>query len=188
MYICIIKQIQMETFKNILAVIIFGAVFIASMLIGSYAHAQTWDGTHIYLPKYTKHYVTGDLYATNSYGSEGGSKGFVLTRSKNGLHFTMGYMENSYGDFSHYSMFGVSVVETKRSQLSFHIGLANNYSKAYYNERVREKLYRVLPYSMAYNSMLPIGTVTYKHRITKHVGVQANINPIFVNTGLYIQL
>lgn len=178
----------METLKNILALIIFAVAFIGSMLIGSYAHAQTWDGTHIYAPNYTKHYKAGHLYATNSYGSEGGSKGFVLTRSKNGLHFSMGYMENSYGDFSHYSMFGVSVLENKRSQLSFHIGLANNYKKAYYDKDDRELLYRILPHSLAYNSMLPIGVATYKHRITKHAGIQVNVSPVFVNTGLYIQL
>lgn len=178
----------MNTIKNILLALLGGLVFLGAMLIGTQANAQSWDGTHIYAPQYTKHFKQSRHYAIQDNGSEGGSEGFLITRSAQGMHFTLGYMQNSYGEFSHYGMFGLSIRETNKSQLSFHFGLANNYSKAYYSRKVKRVLYRILPYSMHSRDILPMATFTYKHRITKSVGVQFNINPAFVNSGVYVQL
>jgi hypothetical protein len=178
----------MNTIKNILYTILMGLVFLGAMLVGTQANAQSWDGTHIYAPQYTKHYKGSRMYAVKANGSEGGSEGFLLTRSSKGLHFTLGIMENSYGDFSRYGMFGVSLKETKSFQISAHVGYATNYNKAYLSKKNSAKLYKYLPESMADASYMPLFTMTYKHRITKNVGVQVNVSPMFVNTGLYVQL
>lgn len=174
--------------KTTLKLLLTLATFLGAMLIGTQANAQSWDGTHIYAPQYTKHYKGSKLYAVQANGSEGGSEGFLITRSTQGMHFTLGRMQNSYGDFSNYALFGMTIKETKRAQLSFHLGLADNYNKAYWHSNTRELLYKILPYSMHKNDMMPIASFTYKHRITKHLGVQVNISPAFVNTGLYVQL
>ena len=178
----------MKAIKNILLALLGGLIFLGAMLVGTQANAQSWDGTHIYAPQYTKHYKGYKLYDVKANGSEGGSEGFLLTRSSKGLHFTLGIMENSYGDFSRYGMFGVSLKETKSFQVSAHIGYATNYNKAYFSKKNSDRLYKYLPLSMADASYMPLFTMTYKHRITKNVGVQINISPSFVNTGLYVQL
>ena len=186
----------METIKNILYTILMGLVFLGAMLIGTQANAQpgvylpslSWDGTHIYAPQYTKHYAPNKMYDVKENGSEGGSEGFLITRSSKGLHFTLGVMENSYGDFSTYGMFGVSIKETKSFQISAHVGFANNYNKAYYSRSNAKRLYKHLPQSMARMSMMPLATATVKVRITNRIGVQANISPSFINTGVYVQL
>jgi hypothetical protein len=178
----------MKTIKNIIAVIGMALLFLGTMLIGTQANAQTWDGTHIYAPQYTKHFKASSNYAINEIGSEGGSEGFLITRSSKGLHFTMGIMENSYGNFSKYGMFGMSIVETNKIQLSAHIGVADNYNKAYWDRKTCDMLYKYLPYSWAYESLMPIAVMTIKHRITEHVGIQVNLSPAFINSGIYVQL
>lgn len=178
----------MNTIKNILYTILMGLVFLGGLLIGTQANAQSWDGTHIYAPQYTKHFTPHKLYAIQANGSEGGSEGFLITRSSKGMHFTMGIMQNSYGDFSKYGMFGLSIKETNKMQLTAHIGIADNYNKAYWDRSLRKALYKALPDTLADEGFIPIATITAKYRITKHVGVQANISPSFVNTGIYVQL
>ena len=84
------------------------------LLVTMTVSAQGWDGTHVYFPQYTKHFNSNPLYASEQLGSEGGSKGFLLTRSGNGAHFTLGFMQNSYGDFSHYLTAGFNLKETKK--------------------------------------------------------------------------
>ena len=178
----------MNTIKNILYTILMGLVFLGSMLIGTQANAQSWDGTHIYAPQYTKHYAPNRMYAVQANGSEGGSEGFLITRSSKGMHFTMGIMQNSYGDFSKYAMFGLSIKEGNKGQLSAHAGIADNYGKAYCNWRNAETLHKYLGETMARERYMPLVSLTYKHRITKRVGIQVNVSPMFVNTGLYVQL
>lgn len=174
--------------KTTLKLLLTLATFLGAMLIGTQANAQSWEGTHIYAPQYTKHFKSSKLYAVQSNGSEGGSEGLLITRSTQGMHFTLGRMQNSYGDFSNYALFGLTIKETKRVQLSAHVGIADNYNKAYWRKGTRELLYKILPYSMHSRDMLPVASLTYKHRITKSVGVQVNINPAFINTGLYVQI
>lgn len=178
----------MNTIKNILLALLGGLVFLGAMLIGTQANAQSWDGTHIYAPQYTKHYKASKRYAIQENGSEGGSEGFLITRSSKGLHFTMGIMQNSYGDYSKYAMFGVSIKEGNTGQLSAHVGMADNYNKAYYSRKNYSRLYRFLGQTLAGESYMPLISLTYKHRITKRVGVQVNVSPSFVNSGLYVQI
>ncbi len=166
--------------------LIIGLLFL--LMLGYTANAQSWDGTHIYAPQYTKHYAPNRMYAVQANGSEGGSEGFLITRSSKGMHFTMGIMQNSYGDFSKYAMFGLTIKEGNKGQLSAHVGIADNYSKAYYFKKNSDLLYKYLGDTMASESFMPLVSLTYKHRITKHVGVQVNVSPMFVNTGLYVQL
>ena len=158
------------------------------LLITVTVSAQGWDGTHVYFPQYTKHFNSNPLYASEQLGSEGGSKGFLLTRSGNGAHFTLGFMQNSYGEFSHYLTAGFNLNETKRSQLSLHFGFADNYSKVYWDRETSDLLYKYLPRQMADNSIVPIMTLVYKFKITKRIGVHTNISPIFVNTGIFVQI
>lgn len=174
--------------KTTLRLILTIAAFILATLIGSQANAQSWEGTHIYAPQYTKHYKASKRYAVQKNGSEGGSEGFLITRSTKGMHFTMGIMQNSYGDFSKYSTFGLTLKEGNKAQLSAHVGLADNYNKAYHSQKNYRLLYKHLGETMASESFMPILSLTYKHRITKHMGVQVNVSPAFVNTGLYVQL
>ena len=178
----------MKAIKNILLALIGGLIFLCAMLVGTQANAQSWDGTHIYAPQYTKHYKASKRYAVQKNGSEGGSEGFLITRSSKGLHFTMGIMQNSYGDFSKYSTFGVTLKECNKAQISAHVGLADNYNKAYYSQKNSRLLYKHIGETMASESFMPILSLTYKHRITKNMGVQVNISPMFVNTGIYVQL
>ena len=185
----------MKTIKNILLALLGGLIFLGAMLVGTQANAQgaylpslSWDGTHIYAPQYTKHFKGNEYFAVKANGSEGGSEGFLITRSSKGLHFTLGKMENSYGDFSTYGMFGITLKENNRFQLSAHIGYADNYNKAYFNKKNSKMLYKLLPESMARHSYIPVASLTYKYRITRGLGVQVNVSPAFVNTGIYIQL
>lgn len=166
--------------------LIIGILFLLAL---SYtANAQSWDGTHIYAPQYTKHYTHSKRYAIQKNGSEGGSEGFLITRSSKGMHFTMGIMQNSYGDFSKYSMFGVTLKEGSKAQLSAHIGIADNYNKAYCSRKSSKLLYKYLGDTMANERYMPLVSLTYKHRITKRVGIQVNISPMFVNSGIYVKL
>ena len=178
----------MNTIKNILLALLGGLIFLGAMLVGTQANAQSWDGTHIYAPQYTKHFSSHKLYHIKENGSEGGSEGFLLTRSSKGLHFTLGIMENSYGDFSRYGMFGVSLKETKRFQISAHVGIADGYDIAYYDRSNSRDLYKYIGETMADERFMPLVSLTYKHRITRHIGVQVNVSPAFVNSGLYVQL
>ena len=178
----------METIKSIIATLLVGLAFLGAMLIGTQANAQSWEGTHIYTPAHTKHFSSNPLYDNSRLGSEGGSEGFLITRSSRGLHFTMGIMQNSYGDYSKYLMFGFNLSESNTSQLSIQLGVADNYGKAYLDEVNARLMSRYLPSTMVKNSRIPIVTATYKVRLTNLIGLQFNLSPAFINSGLYIQI
>ena len=118
--------------------LIIGILFL--LALGYTANAQSWDGTHIYAPQYTKHFTPHKLYAIKANGSEGGSEGFLITRSSKGMHFTMGIMQNSYGDFSKYGMFGLSIKETNKMQLTAHIGICLLYTSPSPRDRQKSRM------------------------------------------------
>lgn len=182
----------METIKTILQFIFLALVFLASLLIGNKANAQSWDGVHVYFPKYTKHYgltegYIGDIYKRYPNGSEGGTRGLIVSGTYRRFTLSLGAMENSYGTNSEYAIVGYSLYENDKIQISANVGVANGYQMAYNQKRQAEILTNIMGENLAGKGYIPLGLVVAKYRVYKKVGVQLNFSPIFVNGGFYFQ-
>jgi len=184
----------MQTIKNILLALLGGLIFLGAMLVGTQANAQgsyipsQFEGLSIYFPKYTKHYESSTAFDNQKNGSEGGSRGFLATYSTKLTHYTYGKMENSYGSFSHYFLLGKTLKTFKTSQLSLHVGVADGYEASYADKGVAEVFNKYLPKVMVNNDMMPMIALVYKQKLYKGIGIQLNVSPVFVNTGIYVQL
>lgn len=159
----------------------------------AYIPKSDWNGLSIYVPQYTKHFVENPTYNVNGvFGSEGGNSGLALTYSVNKMHYSAGYIKNSYGDWSKFATIGITIVQNRNNQLSFNIGLADNYDASYEVQENREILEKNLPALITNNNVMPVALLTYKRNLTTiygaKVGIQVNVTPIYVNTGLFVKL
>ena len=159
----------------------------------AYIPKSDWNGLSIYVPQYTKHFVENPTYNVNGlFGSEGGNSGLALTYSVNKMHYSAGYIKNSYGDWSKFATIGITIVENRNNQLSFNIGLADNYDASYEVQENREILEKNLPALITNNNVMPVALLTYKRELLSvygaKVGVQVNVTPIYINTGLFVKL
>jgi hypothetical protein len=108
------------------------------------------------------------------------------------MHYSAGYIKNSYGDWSKFVTIGITVLESKRNQLSFNIGLADNYDASYEIQKNRDVLEKNLPALITNNNAMPVALLTYKRELLIvndiKLGVQINATPMYVNAGLYVKL
>ena len=108
------------------------------------------------------------------------------------MHYSAGYIKNSYGDWSKFATIGITIVENRKNQLSFNIGLADNYDASYEVQENREILEKNLPALITNNNVMPVALLTYKRNLATiygaKVGFQVNVTPIYINTGLFVKL
>jgi hypothetical protein len=167
---------------------------ISSLCAQNSAQKNNWGGLSIYAPQYTKHFIENPSYNVNGIlNSEGGNSGLVATYSANKLmHYSVGFIKNSYGDWSKFVTVGITVLQTKKSQLSFHIGLADNYGEPYSVDKNRKTLEKFLPRIITSNNIMPAALLTYKVEIIKinttKVGIQINATPMYINAGIFVKL
>lgn len=159
----------------------------------AYIPNDNWSGLSVYSPQYTKHFVENPTYNVNGLlGSEGGNSGLALTYSVNKMHYSAGYIKNSYGDWSKFATVGITILENGKNQLSFNIGFADNYDASYKVQENRDALEGFLPKFITNNNIMPVALLTYKRELLSvygaKVGLQVNITPIYVNTGLFVKL
>jgi len=163
------------------------------LTVDSLTAQNDWKGLSVYSPQYTKHFVENPTYNVNGVlGSEGGNSGLAFTYSVNKMHYSAGYIKNSYGDWSKFATIGITIVENRKNQLSFNIGLADNYDASYEVKENREVLEKNLPALVTNNNVMPVALLTYKRELLSlygaKVGIQVNITPIYINTGLFVKL
>ncbi len=151
-----------------------------------------WNGFTFYIPTYTKHFVESKRYDVSSTGSQGGDRGLIVSYSKKKTHYSIGYMKNSYGDWSKLAMFGYTLTQNRSNQLTINIGIADNYAGAY-SQEVNMKVYKnIFPEFMINNNILGVLALSYKKDIFKvvnsNIGLQLNVSPIYVNAGVFVKL
>ena len=163
------------------------------LAVNSLTAQNDWNGISLYSPQYTKHFIEDPSYNVNGVlNSEGGNSGLALTYSVNKMHYSAGYIKNSYGDWSKFVTIGITVLEGKKNQLSFNIGLADNYDASYEIQENRDILEKNLPALITNNKAMPVALLTYKRELLIvndiKLGVQVNATPMYVNAGLYVKL
>ena len=159
----------------------------------AYIPNSDWKGFSLYSPQYTKHFVKSKKYNVNgALASEGGNNGIALTYSTSKMHYSAGYIKNSYGDWSKFVTVGITVLEDRNNQLTFNLGFADNYDASYSQEVNRKKLEKFLPEVITNNKVMPVALLTYKRNLLTvygaKIGLQVNLTPIYVNTGLFVKL
>lgn len=164
-----------------------------SLTAQCYLPKNDWNGLSVYSPQYTKHFVENPTYNVNGLlGSEGGNNGLALTYSSNKMHYSGGLIKNSYGDWSKFATIGITIVENRKNQLTFNVGFADNYDASYKVQENRDALESFLPKFITNNNIMPVALLTYKRELLNvygaKVGLQVNITPIYVNTGLFVKL
>lgn len=171
-------------------------ILIVIMSVSSYSQCSKaqdkWNGFTFYAPNYTKHYVYDKLFEDSKSGSEGGNVGLVLSYSKNKSHYSIGYMKNSYGDYSKLVMYGYTLAQNRKNQLTINAGLIDNYDVSYGEEKNMKVYKKIYPDVLINNNTLAVIILTYKRdlfRVGKsNVGLQLNIAPLYVNAGVFVKL
>ena len=159
----------------------------------AYIPNSDWKGLSVYSPQYTKHFVENTTYNVNGLlGSEGGNNGLALTYSANKMHYSGGLIKNSYGDWSKFATVGITIVQNRNNQLTFNVGFADNYDASYKVQENRDALESFLPKFITNNNIMPVALLTYKRNLATiygaKVGIQVNVTPIYINTGLFVKL
>lgn len=115
---------------------------------------------------------------------QGGSKGLVISWTKK--HFTAGagFYENSYGRTSKLIVGGYAFLY-KNVDFSVVGGIADNYPQGVKEVMVsffetKEELYG--------SRIMPMLMFTSKIQIYNNFGVQINVSPLFINTGVYLNI
>tara|TARA_R110002051_G_scaffold319466_1_gene403570 strand:- start:254 stop:763 length:510 start_codon:yes stop_codon:yes gene_type:complete len=151
-------------------------------------------GISLYVPLHTKHWVGGD-YASG----EGGNIGLIATKTYKSQVFTLGVLRNSFGKTSFMIGYGLTK-NFNKINLSFSGGFASGYKpfikrietihEIIYGETVVVNYYKAItPRSIFKGSgIVPYIIATIKIPIYKNVGLQVNLSPIYVNSGIYINL
>ncbi len=154
---------------------------------------KQWEGLSFYIPQYTQHFIKSERYDVNGiFNSQGGNLGLALTYSKSKKHYSFGMIKNSYGDWSKFATIGFNIYENSKNQLTINLGLADNY-KGSYSQEVNRKLFeQIFPKFMINNKMIAVVMATYKKDLINigksKIGLQVNVSPIYVNTGLFLKL
>jgi len=145
---------------------------------------------------------------------EGGNLGLIVSFSRNrhkiNSVYSAGYIKNSYGKWSMIATYGKSYNATDWLRLEVNVGIATNYSDAYYRtyyfnpdtqdftkqrqterdyERVHldENLSKKMSIFYDYG-LLPVGALTAKVKVKKWAGFAINVNPYYVNAAVMITL
>ena len=151
------------------------ALIILILSVNCYAQVS------IYQPKNTMHFKQSPRYVDN----QGGDKGLIFTYTNNNIAYSVGAIRNSYGCVSKVATIGFQR-DFNRFSTVYSIGVANGYDMVFY--RGYEGVFGVLPKFMKSNGIIPIVLATIKIPVYNNIGVQINVSPAYVNTGVYILL
>ena len=142
------------------------------------------------IPLNTVHYKNKDYYKSN----QGGSYGLLASYSHKKYVFGLGLIENSFGRVSKIAVLGMNFNKFG-ANVGFVVGVADNYPKEikpFYKISVnKENINRVdveLTTKPVGLTILPLAIAFIKIPVYKNMGVQINISPLYVNSGIYINL
>ena len=148
-------------------------ITLALSLSGIYANAQL----SAYTPLLTRHLEKSKMYAKH----EGGNKGLIVSYQKNNQMLSGGFLHNSYGGFSMVLAYGYTR-EVWKMDMSISGGLISGYQKLYETE---EKQMEIMPKILKDNNIIPLVMIAIRKPIYKGAGIQLNISPVYLNTGIY---
>lgn len=143
---------------------------------------QGFSQVSFYVPVNTKHFVYSEKIPYVK--GEGGNAGLLASYTVKNIIFGGGVMRNSYGYISRVAYIGVTRSINKIS-LSSVAGFADGYP--HYGEENKHKGGgRIL--LLHTNKITPVLLLVIKIPIYKGFGTQSNISPVYVNTGLYLDI
>ena len=151
--------------------------------------AVCYSQASIYIPANTTHYKDSKAYAEG----QGGNKGFVLSFSDNKRVLSVGVISNSYGDISRVIALGITR-KINNLEIIGSVGFADGYEKAYQRIIVNNgKSYlnttpMKMPKILSNNGIMPVGLLSLKLPVKGCYGIQMNISPAYINTGIYLNL
>ncbi len=162
-----------------------------ALLLSSFASAQ--DYFNFYIPTYTKHYseLDSNPYHNGFLGSEGGQGGLILSynqeRDYGVRSYSVGLMQNSYGDMINTWTFGRHF--GNRLKFGVEGGVVFGYKKSY-DRAVETYGYRPTELTgfVRETNVMPMVTGVVSYMVTEKVGIKALVSPMFVNVGLTIKL
>jgi len=133
-----------------------------------------------YTPVATHHFNRDYLwqYADN----QGGDKGLVVSYEYKMIIASIGSIRNSYGGSSKVFTAG-AIKKYDRFDTSLSVGLADGYKRFYYYY-TKDKY----PIVFSNNNIVPVLLLTTRIRVYKHVGLQFNLSPAYINYGFYVKL
>ena len=155
-----------------------------NLIIALFVTVSCYSQLTVSIPLNTIHFEKSQFFTRN----QGGSKGLVLSWTKN--HFTAGtgFFENSYGGMSKLLVSGYAF-KVKYIDFSLVGGIADNYPKGVKTIKEPYGLYFYKEKEVLYGSRLvPVLMLTTKIKIYKSLGVQINISPAYVNSGIYVNI
>ena len=155
-----------------------------NLIIALFTTVSCYSQLTISVPLNTIHFEKSQFFTRN----QGGSKGLVLSWTKN--HFTAGtgFFENSYGRTSKLLVSGYAF-KVKYIDFSLVGGVADNYPSRIENQFVANSYFSFTEYKTIEGSrIVPVLILTTKIKIYKSLGVQINISPAYVNSGIYVNI
>ena len=136
----------------------------------------------ISIPLNTIHYKKSEYFAPN----EGGSRGLIVSWTKNHLTIGTGVFENSYGRNSKLLVGGYAFIY-KDVSFSLVGGVADNYPNEVKEIPVLGSYFETKKLIKG-SQLTPMLMLTSKIRVYKNFGIQVNISPLFVNSGVYLNI
>ena len=160
-------------------------ILVLTILISINSFSQS--NISIYVPLNTKHWDGGKDYTKG----EGGNIGLIATKTYNEQIFTLGILRNSFGKTAVVAGYGITRNYGKIN-VSFSAGLSSGY-KRFTVTKIDENGYEypveVKPAALLKDAGIMVYVIAaVKIPIYKNVGVQFNVSPVYINTGLYINL
>ena len=173
--------------------IIILVVIVSNTIDAQCSKLTQWEGFSFYVPQHTQHFNKSERYDVNGiFNSQGGNLGLAITYSKSKKHYSFGMIRNSYGDWSKFATVGVNLFENSKNQLTLNLGIADNYKGSYSQKVNRDIFEKVFPKFMVNNEMIAVLMATYKRDLINigktKIGLQVNVSPIYVNTGIFVKL
>tara|TARA_R110000851_G_scaffold40951_1_gene102979 strand:- start:266 stop:760 length:495 start_codon:yes stop_codon:yes gene_type:complete len=160
-------------------------ILLLAILISANIYSQS--DISLYVPLNTKHWDGGENYTKG----EGGNIGLIATKTYNEQIFTLGVLRNSFGKTAFVAGYGITRNYGKIN-VSFSAGLSSGYKRftvEKINEAGEEYTVNVKPAAILKDAGIMIYVIAaIKIPVYKNIGIQFNISPIYINSGLYINL
>jgi hypothetical protein len=171
----LLKQIANKKLNDMKKQILIGLLLLSGMC----AKAQM----SAYTPLFTRHLEKNKHYTKH----EGGNKGLLLSYERNNQIITGGFLHNSYGDLSIALAYGYTK-NIWKMDMSISAGLISGYQKLYEIDSTtipEKQQMKNMPKILRSNNIIPLVIASIRKPIYKNVGIQLNISPVYLNTGIY---
>ena len=164
-------------------------ILLLAILITVNLHSQS--NMSLYVPLHTQHWDGGKDYTKG----EGGNIGLIATKTFKKQIFTLGVLRNSFGKTAFVAGYGLTR-QYGKINVSFSAGLSTGY-KRFQKDIIKENkdgsLYSstrtVKPAAILKDAGVMIYVIaSIKVPIYRNVGIQFNVSPIYINSGIYIDL